>query len=86
MEKSTQRLFQIAGDPRCKRLFEVVSAWKVSFILMDGVVTMASLTSGIKSILGFTTELMNLPVARATLMELRAFGVMLKPGFQDSVV
>lgn len=41
MAKSTQRLSQIAEDPRCKRLSEVESVWKVSSILMAGVVIMA---------------------------------------------
>ena len=53
---------------------------------MAGEAIMALLTLGIKSISEFSMVKVNLFVAKLILVESRVSGVMLKPGWLDSVV
>jgi len=76
--RSILRLSPIVLNARYKPLYVAESSQIQSFILTTGEVIMAWLISVIKSIIGYTMEVMNLQTVKAILMELNPFGPLLK--------
>ena len=74
MAKSILKLFLPAPKLRCKTLSEVMSPWKASSNLTDGVVTMDSSMSDMENIFASIMEKLNSPMDTLTLMVSKGFG------------